>query len=47
MLSTGVKSPIGIKVSGRDLEEIDALAQEIEKVTKSVPGWFQFWLRGW
>lgn len=38
MLSTGVKSPIGIKVSGRDLEEIDALAQEIEKVTKSVPG---------
>ncbi|MBN6360516.1 CusA/CzcA family heavy metal efflux RND transporter [Providencia huaxiensis] len=38
MLSTGVKSPIGIKVSGRDLDEIDALAQEIEKVTKSVPG---------
>lgn len=38
MLSTGVKSPIGIKVSGKDLEEIDALAQEIEKVTKSVPG---------
>lgn len=38
MLSTGVKSPIGIKVSGRDLEEIDALAQQIEKVTKSVPG---------
>ncbi|MBN6364875.1 efflux RND transporter permease subunit [Providencia rettgeri] len=38
MLSTGVKSPIGIKVSGRDLEEIDTLAQEIEKVTKSVPG---------
>ncbi len=38
MLSTGVKSPIGIKVSGKDLQEIDALAQEIEKVTKSVPG---------
>ncbi|QPE18202.1 CusA/CzcA family heavy metal efflux RND transporter [Providencia rettgeri] len=38
MLSTGVKSPIGIKVSGRDLDEIDALAQEIEKVTKLVPG---------
>ncbi|MBW3115283.1 efflux RND transporter permease subunit [Providencia rettgeri] len=38
MLSTGVKSPIGIKVSGRDLEEIDSLAQQIEKVTKSVPG---------
>lgn len=38
MLSTGVKSPIGIKVSGKNLEEIDALAQEIEKVTKSVPG---------
>ncbi|WP_042846993.1 efflux RND transporter permease subunit [Providencia rettgeri] len=38
MLSTGVKSPIGIKVSGKDLQEIDALAQEIEKVTKSEPG---------
>ncbi|QCJ68961.1 CusA/CzcA family heavy metal efflux RND transporter [Providencia heimbachae] len=38
MLSTGVKSPIGIKVSGKDLEEIDALAKEIEKITKSVPG---------
>ncbi|MGO2333647.1 CusA/CzcA family heavy metal efflux RND transporter [Providencia sp.] len=38
MLSTGVKSPIGIKVSGKDLNEIDALAQEIEKVTKLVPG---------
>lgn len=38
MLSTGVKSPIGIKVSGKDLEEIDALAQQIEKVTKTVPG---------
>ncbi|MGG4608042.1 efflux RND transporter permease subunit [Providencia sp. Me31A] len=38
MLSTGVKSPIGIKVSGKDLEEIDELAQQIEKVTKSVPG---------
>ncbi len=38
MLSTGVKSPIGIKVSGKDLQEIDALAQEIEKVTKFVPG---------
>ncbi|HHR5883175.1 TPA: efflux RND transporter permease subunit [Providencia alcalifaciens] len=38
MLSTGVKSPIGIKVSGKDLQEIDAFAQEIEKVTKTVPG---------
>ncbi|WP_369309906.1 efflux RND transporter permease subunit [Providencia rettgeri] len=38
MLSTGVKSPIGIKVSGKNLEEIDAVAQEIEKVTKTVPG---------
>lgn len=38
MLSTGVKSPIGIKVSGKDLEEIDAFAQQIEKVTKTVPG---------
>lgn len=38
MLSTGVKSPIGIKVSGTDLTEIDAVAQQIENVAKQVPG---------
>lgn len=38
MLSTGVKSPIGIKVSGTDLGDIDITAQQIEEVAKQVPG---------
>ncbi|MDR2442361.1 MAG: CusA/CzcA family heavy metal efflux RND transporter [Deltaproteobacteria bacterium] len=38
MISTGVKSPIGVKVSGEDLKEIDAVAQEVQNVAKTVPG---------
>ena len=38
MLSTGIKSPIGIKVSGSDLTEIDRTARQIEQVAKTVPG---------
>ncbi|MBA4747414.1 MAG: efflux RND transporter permease subunit [Sphingopyxis sp.] len=38
MLATGIKSPIGIKVSGSNLEEIDRTAREIEAVAKTVPG---------
>jgi len=38
MLSTGIKSPIGIKVSGAKLSEIDAVAQQVESVAKSVDG---------
>ena len=38
MLATGIKSPIGVKVSGADLNEIDRVAQDIEAVAKSVPG---------
>ncbi|MFA1017423.1 Cu(+)/Ag(+) efflux RND transporter permease subunit SilA [Enterobacter sp. SAT-E-asb] len=38
MLSTGIKSPIGIKVSGTVLADIDATAQRIEAVAKTVPG---------
>ncbi len=37
MLSTGIKSPIGIKVSGTVLSDIDATAQSIEAVAKTVP----------
>jgi len=40
MLSTGIKSPIGIKVSGTVLADIDATAQSIEEVAKTVPGVF-------
>ena len=38
MLSTGIRTPIGIKVFGRDLGEMETLAREIEAVVKSVPG---------
>ena len=38
MLATGIKSPLGIKVSGEDLAEIDRIAREIERVVKDVPG---------
>ncbi len=38
MLSTGIKSPIGIKVAGSNLAEIDATARRIEAVAKTVPG---------
>ena len=38
MLSTGIKSPIGIKVSGSNLASIDQVAQRIETVAKTVPG---------
>ena len=38
MLATGVKTPIGIKVSGPDLASIDAAAQAIERVARAVPG---------
>jgi Cu(I)/Ag(I) efflux system membrane protein CusA/SilA len=38
MLSTGIRTPIGIKVFGKDLEEMERLAREIEAVVKTVPG---------
>jgi Cu(I)/Ag(I) efflux system membrane protein CusA/SilA len=38
MLATGIKSPIGVKVSGADLAEIDRVARDIESVAKTVPG---------
>lgn len=38
MLATGIKSPIGIKVAGANLAEIDGTAKHIEQVVKGVPG---------
>jgi Cu(I)/Ag(I) efflux system membrane protein CusA/SilA len=38
MLATGIKSPLGIKVSGNDLQEIERVATELERVVKEVPG---------
>jgi len=37
MLSTGIKTPVGIKVGGADLQVLDKLAQEIEQVMKTIP----------
>ncbi|KAF0183396.1 MAG: Cu(I)/Ag(I) efflux system membrane protein CusA [Alphaproteobacteria bacterium] len=37
MLATGVKSPIGVKVSGPDLASIDAAARAIERAARGVP----------
>ena len=38
MLSTGIRTPIGIKVFGKDLAEMERLAKKIETVVKQVPG---------
>jgi Cu(I)/Ag(I) efflux system membrane protein CusA/SilA len=38
MLSTGIRTPIGIKVFGKDLDGMEKLAKEIESVVKQVPG---------
>ncbi|MBY0243596.1 MAG: efflux RND transporter permease subunit [Burkholderiaceae bacterium] len=38
MLSTGIRTPIGIKVFGKDLQEMERLAKQIEAVVKQVPG---------
>jgi copper/silver efflux system protein len=38
MLSTGIRTPIGIKVFGKDLNEMERMAKEIEAVIKQVPG---------
>jgi Cu(I)/Ag(I) efflux system membrane protein CusA/SilA len=38
MLSTGIRTPIGIKVFGKDLGEMERLAQQIEAVVHRVPG---------
>ncbi len=38
MLSTGIRTPIGIKVFGSDLKEMERVAREIETVVRNVPG---------
>ena len=37
MLSTGIKTPVGIKVSGPDLNVLQTVAQDIEQIMKSMP----------
>ncbi len=38
MLSTGIRTPIGIKVFGKNLDEMEKLAKQIETVVKTIPG---------
>jgi Cu(I)/Ag(I) efflux system membrane protein CusA/SilA len=38
MLATGIRTPVGIKVFGKDLGKIENLAKQIETVVKTVPG---------
>ena len=38
MLATGIKSPVGVKVAGTSLQEIDRVGGEIERIVKTVPG---------
>jgi Cu(I)/Ag(I) efflux system membrane protein CusA/SilA len=38
MLATGIRTPIGIKLFGKDIAEMERLARQIEQVVKTVPG---------
>ena len=38
MLSTGIRTPVGVKVFGTDLSEMEKVARRIEQVLKTVPG---------
>jgi Cu(I)/Ag(I) efflux system membrane protein CusA/SilA len=38
MLSTGIRTPVGVKVLGTDLAQIEKLARQIEAVIRTVPG---------
>src|SRR5258706_3007639 len=38
MLATGIKSPVGVKVAGTNLQEVDRVAADIQRVVKEVPG---------
>ncbi len=38
MLATGIKTPVGVKVSGPDIEVIQAIGKQVEDALKNVPG---------
>ncbi|MEW6644374.1 MAG: CusA/CzcA family heavy metal efflux RND transporter [Pseudomonadota bacterium] len=38
MLSTGIRTPVGVKVIGTDLGDIDKVAKQVEQVLKTIPG---------
>jgi Cu(I)/Ag(I) efflux system membrane protein CusA/SilA len=38
MLSTGIKTPVGIKIGGPDLNELERIGKQVEAVVKGLPG---------
>ena len=38
MLSTGIRTPVGVKIFGKDLKELERLAREVETTLRKVPG---------
>lgn len=38
MLATGIRTPIGVKVFGTDLAQMEAISRQVETVLKAVPG---------
>src|SRR5215217_2010745 len=38
MLSTGIRTPVGVKVFGTDLAEMEKTARQVEAVLRGVPG---------
>ncbi|MBA3729428.1 MAG: efflux RND transporter permease subunit, partial [Sphingomonas sp.] len=38
MLATGIKSPVGVKITGPDLNTLQRLGEEVEQTVKGVPG---------
>ena len=38
MLATGIKTPVGIKISGPDLQQIEKVGKQLEKVLKNIEG---------
>ncbi|MBI3345117.1 MAG: efflux RND transporter permease subunit [Gammaproteobacteria bacterium] len=38
MLATGIKSPVGVKIAGPDLQVIDTLSKQVENALRDIPG---------
>lgn len=38
MLSTGIKTPVGIKITGPDLKELQKIGEQVEPILKNLPG---------
>jgi len=38
MLSTGIRTPVGLKIQGADLDKIQEIGQQTEKLLSAIPG---------